>query len=139
MKIPFSLLKRLPSDLKNLSRYKEYYDESKLKNKLVRSGIAIGQVATEEFLSLYYLLKGEGLPLTTKEKAMLVGCLGYFILPIDIIPDFLFTLAGFSDDLAVAAIVMSVLGAKVTPNVRAKAHAKAIKLFSCNKLAAKAQ
>lgn len=54
---------------------------------------------------LYYTLQQPETPI--KAKSVIIGALGYFIFPIDLIPDFI-PIAGFSDDLTalMAAVVM---------------------------------
>ena len=57
-------------------------------------------------LQLFYVMKKPDCPLYI--KAAIVTTLGYFISPIDIIPDFI-PVVGFTDDLAavVAALIMA--------------------------------
>ena len=54
-------------------------------------------------------------------KYTLFGALAYFILPIDIIPDFL-PLIGFSDDAAVLALAIKIVGDRITEEHRLKAR-----------------
>ena len=53
---------------------------------------------------MYYTLQKPATPVWA--KTMIIGALGYFISPIDLIPDFI-PIAGYTDDLTalVAAIV----------------------------------
>lgn len=46
----------------------------------------------------------------TRAKAILLGALAYFILPVDLVPDFVAGL-GFTDDAAVMFAALNVLGA----------------------------
>ena len=55
--------------------------------------------------------------------AYIVGALGYFILPIDLVPDFIAGL-GYTDDLAVIAILMKHLKDNITPEIELRADAK---------------
>ena len=52
----------------------------------------------------------------------IMGALAYFILPIDGIPDIL-PLMGFTDDAAVLALALKLVGSHITPEHRAKARA----------------
>lgn len=62
-------------------------------------------------------------PLTpTKVKAMLFAALAYFIVPTDLVPDFVL-LAGFTDDLAVLTIVLRSVAPYVRPRHREQARA----------------
>jgi uncharacterized membrane protein YkvA (DUF1232 family) len=49
-----------------------------------------------------------------KTKAILMGALAYFVLPIDAIPDFL-PLVGFTDDAAVLAAAIASVKANLKP------------------------
>ena len=47
-----------------------------------------------------------------RAKAVLLGALAYFVMPIDAIPD-VFAVVGFSDDAAVIAAVLATFGASI--------------------------
>ena len=80
------------------SKYANEYNEDKLwgkiKNVAKKAGIKVIYYA----LLLFYALKSENV--TMAEKALIVAALGYFILPLDLIPDFI-PIAGYGDDAAV--------------------------------------
>jgi uncharacterized membrane protein YkvA (DUF1232 family) len=48
-----------------------------------------------------------------KAKAVLLGALAYFIMPMDAVPDFL-ALVGFSDDIAVLTLAIATVRANLT-------------------------
>ena len=58
-----------------------------------------------------------------KDRAKILGALGYFLLPIDIIPDFI-PLAGYTDDLAALTWGVYCVIKSITPEVKAQAAAK---------------
>ncbi len=61
----------------------------------------------DELLAAYYCAVDPGTPL--RARAVLYGAIAYFILPVDLIPDWIVGL-GFTDDAAVlAAAVRSIL------------------------------
>ena len=72
-------------------------------------------------LLLYYMLTDATIPL--RHKRLIIGVLGYFILPIDLIPDFI-PGTGFADDLLALLYVVKVLHDSITPEIKAKAQAK---------------
>ncbi len=80
-------------------------DKDQKDEELVRSGLidkvrrTLGNVPfTEQALSAYYCTRD---PLTpARVKAILIGALAYFVMPIDVVPDFIAGL-GFGDDAAV--------------------------------------
>ena len=55
-------------------------------------------------------------------RAILFGALAYFVLPIDVIPDFVAGL-GFIDDGTVLALALSTLGGHLRPEHRERARA----------------
>jgi uncharacterized membrane protein YkvA (DUF1232 family) len=54
-------------------------------------------------------------------RYILMAALGYFVLPIDAIPDFL-PLIGFTDDAAVIAAALATVAGAITPSHRMKAQ-----------------
>ncbi len=61
-------------------------------------------------LQLYYALKSSTTP--TWAKTVIIGALGYFIAPIDLIPDLL--PGGFTDDLGALATALVTVQAYIT-------------------------
>jgi len=57
-----------------------------------------------------------------KVKAILFAALAYFVLPFDLIPDFIAGI-GFTDDAAVIAMALSVVAGNITDKHRVKARA----------------
>ncbi|MES2035024.1 MAG: YkvA family protein [Pseudomonadota bacterium] len=55
-------------------------------------------------------------------KGMMLAALAYFVLPTDIIPDFLLGV-GFTDDAAVFTALLAVVGKNLKPRHRAEAQA----------------
>lgn len=101
--------------------YRAYFNDSalwdKIKNVAKKAGIKVVYAA----LVLYYLARDGKMPL--KDKIKIYGALGYFILPLDMIPDSLMVL-GFTDDFAALAYALYSASKYVTPDIEAKAEAK---------------
>lgn len=76
-------------------KYKQYFSEGKFWEKLKAVAKKAGLKVTAYALILFYILDKDEVP--THDKALIIGCLGYFILPIDLIPDL--TPLGYSDDI----------------------------------------
>ena len=105
----------------NIERYGCHYDEPRLWKKLGDVAKRAGSKVVYPVLLLYYILQDKNVPL--KHKAAIAGALGYFILPLDLIPD-LVPLLGFSDDLAALAACIKFMIESVTPEVKEKANRK---------------
>jgi uncharacterized membrane protein YkvA (DUF1232 family) len=79
----------------------------------------LGQVPfVEEAVAAYYCAIDRDTPLQV--KAIIMGALAYFVLPIDMIPDFIATM-GFVDDAAVFYAALRV----VAPHIKDRHHDKA--------------
>jgi uncharacterized membrane protein YkvA (DUF1232 family) len=113
--------KLLPEAVGDVSSYRSHYDENRFKSKISKIARSAGATVLKPFLRLYYMLGDGKVPL--KHKACIVGALGYFILPVDLIPDFVAGL-GFTDDLAVATILLKQLKDNITPEIKEKTDRK---------------
>lgn len=65
----------------------------------------------EEVVAAYYCAMDKNTPL--RAKGILLAALGYFVLPVDVIPDFVFGL-GFTDDIAVLTAAITAVSAHIT-------------------------
>ena len=86
-----------PKNVK-LSKYEKEFSEDGLWEKIASVTKKAGIKVVYYALLLFYALKSENV--TMSDKALIIGALGYFILPLDLIPDFLVPV-GYGDDLAV--------------------------------------
>ena len=73
----------------------------------------------EELVAAYYCAFDRATPV--KAKGILIGALAYFVLPLDVIPDFVLGL-GFTDDLAVLLAAFNVVRTHVTDAHRERAR-----------------
>ncbi len=73
----------------------------------------------EDVVAAYYCALDPATP--RKPKGMLLAALAYFILPIDVVPDFVAGL-GFTDDMAVLFTAISMIRTHMTENHRVKAR-----------------
>ena len=108
----------VPADL---SKYESEFSFDGLMNKIKESAKKAGLKAIYMALLLYYAL--ESPTISTMDKAIIYGALGYFICPIDIVPDIL-PFIGLTDDIAVLAWAFSRVKRNVTDMTREKAKTK---------------
>ena len=73
----------------------------------------------EEAVAAYYCAFDRETPLQV--KAILMGALAYFVVPADMLPDFL-VLFGFTDDAAVLAAAIRTVASAIKPNHRLRAR-----------------
>lgn len=104
--------------------------------KSVRAGFwkTFGKAArqlpfAEDLVAAYYCALDPETP--GKAKAVMLGALAYFIMPLDTIPDFL-AVVGFSDDIAVLTLAIATVRSNMTDAHRAAAR-KALADFSPDK------
>lgn len=72
-----------------------------------------------DVLSVWFCARDPETPTTA--KAMMMAGLAYFVLPTDAIPDIL-TVVGFTDDAAVFAALMTLIGKNLKPRHKAAAQ-----------------
>lgn len=109
---------KTPTDIE---RYQKHYSESGLLKKIGRTFRKAGMKGIYYILLLYYVLMDENTP--NKHKMLIVGTLGYFILPFDLMPDLLPAL-GYTDDIAALVACLKAIWTNVTPQVKSKAVRK---------------
>lgn len=106
---------------KDFTKYTEHFGELPFREKVQRVGGMLGEAVLLPLLQLYYIYRSPEVPF--RGKLYITGALGYFILPLDFIPDFMPALLGFSDDIIVIGIVMKQVDRYLTPVIDAKARA----------------
>lgn len=114
------------NSLPDFMKYKDGYTSEKFVDKISRVAKRAGAKFVYVSLILYYTLQSDNVSL--KDKAIIIGALGYLISPLDIIPDAI-PIAGLGDDLAVLLYVLKKVWGDVPESVREKAHAKLAKWF----------
>lgn len=99
----------------------EDYSEKKLFEKISKVARKAGMKAVYATLILYYALTDNNVAM--KDKAIVIGALGYFICPVDFIPDLLGPM-GYTDDFTTMILAVQSIWATITPSVTAKASAR---------------
>ena len=108
-------------------KYTNYFTDSKFWEKMKEVAKKVGLKVTSYALILYYVLEKDDVPL--KDKIIITGALGYFILPIDLIPDFI-PLAGYTDDVAGMLFAIKKCMNYVDDEIREKVSAKLVSWFN---------
>jgi len=110
-----------------VEKYGSYYSENKLWKKVQRIAKKVGATVIRPVLQLYYLLHAA--PVSLQHQAYIIGALGYFILPLDFIPETILAMIGYTDDIAVMGLVLKIVKDSLTPEIRAKVEAKITELL----------
>lgn len=84
-------------------KYQKHYSNSSFWSKVKKIAKNAGLKVMCYALTLYYVLQKADIPVA--EKGIIIGALGYFILPIDLIPDFIMGL-GYTDDIGAMLIAI---------------------------------
>ena len=103
------------------NEFEALYSEDSYWKKLSGFAKDAGYEVVEKSLFLYYAAQEDGAPLWA--KTTIVGALGYFISPIDAIPD-LTPVVGYGDDLGVLVLAIATVSTYINDNVKTKAKNK---------------
>lgn len=98
--------------------YEKNFTKETFWEKVKKFAMTVGCEGIRHALQLYYSLDNPNMPM--KIKAIIYASLGYFISPIDAIPD-LTPIVGFSDDIAALALAVATASAFITAEAKAKA------------------
>lgn len=101
--------------------YRHAYSEESFWDKVVGYAKAAGREVIEKALWLYYAAQKPTTP--TWAKTVVFGALGYFIMPIDVIPDFT-PVVGYMDDLGVLAAAVTTVSMYIDEEVKETTRAK---------------
>ena len=103
-------------EVHEIQRYGTYFSEKSFWKKIERVAKKVGATVLRPVFTLYYMLQDEKVPL--QHKAYIIGALGYFILPFDLIPESVLPIIGFTDDVAVMTFVLKMVKDSITPEIR---------------------
>ena len=107
-------------------QYKDRFTKNGFVEKISRIARRAGSKLVYAALLLYYTLESDKISL--KDKAFIIGALGYLISPLDVIPDAI-PIAGLGDDLAVLIYVLNKVWGNVNEDVKAKSRDKLLQWF----------
>lgn len=101
--------------------YRRFFNRFALLGKAKRLARRLGTGALYSILLLFYAYKRKETPAWAKRT--ILGILGYFIAPIDALPD-LTPIVGYTDDLGIVAFGLVAIAAYIDDEVRQKARNK---------------
>jgi len=107
----------------------KHFSEEKFWGKLAKFAKKAGASVVYAVLLLYFTLKKPEVPV--KAKTTIIGALGYFILPIDLIPDMAVGI-GFTDDLGALGIALIQVAMYIDEDTKQKAKQKLADWFGGN-------
>lgn len=107
-------------------QYERHYNEDSFWRKVRHVAVQVGSKVLYPALQLYFLLQAKDVPV--KAKTLIIGALGYLILPADLVPDFIPAL-GFTDDLTALMMALRTLNRYLTPDINRQAKEQADKLL----------
>ena len=113
-------------ELPDFQQYKDRFTKNGFVEKISRIARRAGSKLVYAALLLYYTLESDKISL--KDKAIIIGALGYLISPLDVIPDAI-PIAGLGDDLAVLIYVLNKVWGNVNEDVKAKSREKLLQWF----------
>jgi len=113
----------------DINQHEKHFSEEKFWTKVQKFSKKAGTSLVYAVLLLYYTLQKPEVPL--KVKATIVGALGYFILPLDIIPD-LAVGVGYADDLSVILFALVQVALYVDDEIKLQAKSKLKDIFGEN-------
>ncbi|MBD5176383.1 MAG: DUF1232 domain-containing protein [Bacteroidales bacterium] len=106
--------------------FTSFYSPEKLFSKIGTATKKAGVKVVYAALLLYYSLLDKEVPI--KDKAIVIGALGYFILPADLIPDFL--PGGYADDSTALILAVKTIWSNITVRTKEKARVQLSKWFN---------
>lgn len=118
--------KKTNMNLPDFMSYSSKFTNGEFIEKISRIAKRAGAKLVYAALILYYTLQSD--KVAVKDKAIIVGALGYLISPLDVIPDAI-PIAGLGDDLAVLVYVLNKVWGDVSEDIKGRAKEKLSKWF----------
>jgi uncharacterized membrane protein YkvA (DUF1232 family) len=99
--------------------FERHYSDTSFRNKLARYARTAGRHVVEKALYLHYAARSPNTPRWA--RTAIYGALGYFVMPIDAIPDFT-PILGFSDDMSIMLAALAATAVYITDDVKLQAR-----------------
>ncbi len=105
-------------ELPDFMNHSNYFSPNEFLEKIARVAKRAGAKFVYASLILYYTLQSPNV--SKRDKALIIGALGYMISPLDVLPD-AYPIVGLSDDMAVLLFVLHKVWNNVDPDIQHKA------------------
>jgi uncharacterized membrane protein YkvA (DUF1232 family) len=106
--------------------YSDKFSSGDFVDKIQRIAKRAGSKLVYGSLLLYYTVQSD--KVSRKDKAIIIGALGYLISPLDVMPDAI-PIVGLADDMAVLVYVLKKVWSLVSDEAREKAKNKMLQWF----------
>lgn len=113
-------------ELPDFMQYSNRFSKTAFVEKISRIAKRAGAKLVYAALILYYTLQSDSV--SVKDKAIIIGALGYLISPLDVVPDAI-PIVGLGDDLGVLVYVLQKVWGNVSEDVKTKARERLTKWF----------
>lgn len=113
-------------NLPDFMSYSNKFSNGEFIEKISKIAKRAGAKLVYAALILYYTLQSD--KISIKDKAIIIGALGYLISPLDVVPDAI-PIVGLGDDLAVLIYVLNKVWGDVSEDIKSKAKEKLNKWF----------
>ena len=113
-------------ELPDFMSYAGKFSAGDFTEKISRIAKRAGAKLVYAALILFYTLQSD--KVSAKDKAIIIGALGYMISPLDVVPDAV-PIVGLTDDMAVLLYVLKKIWVDVEPEIKEKAKEKVAKWF----------
>ncbi|MFA4181777.1 YkvA family protein [Xylanibacter rodentium] len=113
-------------ELPDFMSYAGKFSAGDFTEKISRIAKRAGAKLVYAALILFYTLQSD--KVSAKDKAIIIGALGYMISPLDVVPDAV-PIVGLTDDMAVLLYVLKKIWVDVEPEIKEKAKEKLAKWF----------
>ncbi|MBR5351736.1 MAG: DUF1232 domain-containing protein [Prevotella sp.] len=118
-------------EVPDFMQYSNKFTKSEFVEKISRIAKRAGAKLVYAALILFYTLQSDKVSL--KDKAIIIGALGYLISPLDVVPDAI-PIAGLGDDMAVLIFVLQKVWGEVSEEVKEKAKRKLDQWFDTDEI-----
>lgn len=113
-------------DIPDFMNHSSYFSANDFLEKISTVAKRAGSKFVYAALILYYTLQSDRV--SKRDKALIIGALGYMISPFDVLPD-AYPIVGLSDDMAVLLFVLRRVWTSIDPEIQLKAKEKLARWF----------